>query len=268
MTDEYAAQDTPAIDTTVPHSARIWNYWLGGKDHYEVDRLAGDQYAEAFPDIFTSARAARAFLARTVRFLAGEAGVRQFLDVGTGLPTADNTHQIAQRVAPESRVVYVDNDPLVLLHAHALLVSSPEGVTRYIEADLHDPEKILAQAAELLDFSQPVALILSGVLGHVRTYDEARDIVRRLMAGLPSGSWLSLHDAVNTDENWSTAQDEYNESGAVPYNLRTPAQVAGYFDGLEPVEPGIVPLVDWRAETPAGEDERRSSGIGAVARKP
>jgi hypothetical protein len=178
------------IDTSVPHSARIWNYWLGGKDNYEVDRVAGDQYREVFPGIVDIARASRQFLARAVGHLVREVGIRQFLDIGTGLPTEENTHEIAQRVAPESRVVYVDNDPLVLLHAHALLTSTPEGRTEYIEGDLHDPEGILAQAAHTVDFTRPVGLILSGILGHIADYDEARSIVRRLMAALPSGSGL------------------------------------------------------------------------------
>src|SRR5215475_138344 len=155
------------IDTTVPHSARIWNYWLGGKDNYAVDREAGDQYVKVFPGIVDIARAGRAFLARAVRYLTLEAGIRQFLDVGTGLPTVDNTHELAQRAAPASRIVYVDNDPLVLAHARALLTSTPEGVTDYIDADLRDPDKILDAAAGTLGFFQPIALILSGIMGHV-----------------------------------------------------------------------------------------------------
>ena len=152
MTDVSSSQGGPdpagtGIDTTVPHSARIWNYWLGGKDNYEVDRAAGDQFSAIYPGIVDIARADRAFLGRVVRFLAGEAGVRQFLDVGTGLPTADNTHEVAQRVAPESRIVYVDNDPLVLAHARALLTSSPEGSTYYVDADMGDPGKVLHEAA-------------------------------------------------------------------------------------------------------------------------
>ena len=171
------------LDTTVPHSARIWNYWLGGKDNFAVDREAGDQYIAVFPGIVDDRprRRGRSSRARS-RYLAGEAGMRQFLDVGTGLPTADNTHEVAQRVAPESRIVYVDNDPLVLVHARALLAGTPEGATDYIDADLHDPERSSPAPAETLDFAQPVALILSGILGHVPDYGEARDIVSRLMA--------------------------------------------------------------------------------------
>src|SRR5882724_10813124 len=165
-------QSSPEIDTTVSHSARIWDYWLGGKDNYPIDREVGDRIADMLPDIVTHARADRMFLGRAVRYLAGEAGIRQFLDIGTGLPTVDNTHEVAQRVAPESRIVYVDNDPLVLSYARALLTSTPEGTTRYIDADLHDPDKILAGAAGTLDFSQPVAVIMLGILGHIPDSDD------------------------------------------------------------------------------------------------
>ena len=202
MTDEYSSMQGEtagtAIDTTVPHSARIWNYWLGGKDNYEVDRMAGDQFSAIYPGIVDIARADRAFLGRVIRYVAGEAGVRQFLDVGTGLPTAANTHQVAQDVAPESRIVYVDNDPLVLAHARALLTSSPEGSTSYVDADMHDADKVLREAAQWLDLTKPVALTFMGVLGHIVDHDEARSIVAGLLDGLPSGSYLSINDSVNT----------------------------------------------------------------------
>src|SRR5436305_11397205 len=177
------------IDTTVPHSARIWNYWLGGKDHYPVDREAGDQFALIYPGIFDLARLSRYFLGRVIRHLAGEAGIRQFLDVGTGLPTADNTHEVAQRVNPACRIVYVDNDPLSLAHANALLVGDPRGATAYIEADLLDPEAIVREARNTLDFDEPIALILMQVLGHVPNDggdEQARSIISRLMRALPS----------------------------------------------------------------------------------
>ncbi len=227
MTDRSSApgqHSPPEIDTSVPHSARVWNYWLGGKDYYPVDQAAGDQFREVFPEIVDAARASRAFLTRAVRYLAGEAGVRQFLDIGTGLPTANNTHQVAQRVAPEARIVYVDNDPLVLTHARALLTSTPEGVTDYADADLGDPDTILEAAAKTLDFTQPVALMLLGILGHVGDYDEARSIVRRLLAALPSGSYLALNDGTNVVNKAlvDEAQRAYNESGAVPYHPRKP----------------------------------------------
>ncbi|RBM07271.1 SAM-dependent methyltransferase [Streptomyces sp. PT12] len=271
MTDDAStprSDPVSKIDTSVPHSARIWNYWLGGKDNYEVDRAAGDAYRRAFPGIVDIARASRQFLARSVRFLAREAGIRQFLDVGTGLPTADNTHQIAQRVAPDSRVVYVDNDPLVLMHAHALLTSTPEGATEYIEADLRDPDEILRRAAGTLDLSRPVGLILSGILGHVPTYEGARDIVSGLMGGLPSGSHLSLNEGTDTDDVYVSAQQEYNESGAIPYRLRTMDEIAGYFDGLELVEPGVVPVTRWRPELAAIGEPQDLGQAGGVGRKP
>ncbi|ARQ72093.1 SAM-dependent methyltransferase [Streptomyces marincola] len=256
------------IDTSVPHSARIWNYWLGGTDNYEVDRMAGDQYREAFPGIVDIAQASRAFLARSVRTLVLQGGVRQFLDVGTGLPTADNTHQIAQRVAPESRVVYVDNDPLVLMHAHALLTSTPEGATDYREADLRDPAAILAAAAATLDLSRPVGLVLSGILGHVPRHERAKEIVRRLMEGLPSGSYLSLNEGTDTDETYVRAQAAYNASGAVPYHLRPVERIAEYFDGLDLLEPGVVPVTRWRPDFTVPGDRPGIGQAGGVARKP
>ncbi|PDP85357.1 S-adenosyl methyltransferase [Glycomyces fuscus] len=239
--------EPPAIDTTVPHSARVWNYWLGGKDNYPVDREAGDQFLKVFPGIARMARASRAFQERAVRHLAGEVGIRQFLDIGTGLPTHNNTHEVAQAVAPDCRVVYVDNDPLVLTHARALLTSTPEGRTQYLHADLYEPEAILEQASELLDLDQPVSLMLLGVLGHVQEYEEAVSIVRRLLAGLPPGSHLTVSEGsnVHSEENVA-AQDEYNESGAVPYIPRSPEQIGGYLEGLELVEPGLVPVTRWR----------------------
>jgi hypothetical protein len=249
----------------VPHSARIWNYWLGGKDNYAVDRVTGDQYREIFPGIAVVARTSRAFLTRAVRYLAGEAGIRQFLDVGTGLPTADNTHEVAQRVAPESRIVYVDNDPLVLAHARALLTSSPEGATEYLDADLRDPAAILDAAADLLDFKQPIALMLMGIMGHF-TDEEAYPIVSRLLGGLPSGSYFALYDGASTNEAFNEAQRGYNESGAVPYYLRSPEQFARFFEGLELVEPGVVPVPHWRPDPDAAPVEIYSyCGVG---RKP
>jgi hypothetical protein len=266
---EIGAQPYAKIDTSVPHSARIWNYWLGGKDHFTVDREAGDQYRQVFPGVVDVARASRRFLGRSVRFLAGEAGIRQFLDVGTGLPTANNTHEIAQRVAPQSRVVYVDNDPLVLAHARALLVSSAEGATTYVHADLREPEKILDAAGELLDLSKPVGLILSGILGHIADIDEARSIVGRLLDPLPSGSYLSINDGTHVvaAQEISQAQDEYNDTGAVPYTLRSPEQIASFFDGLELVDPGVVSCPLWRPDAGA-EAPTPVDAFGGVGRKP
>jgi hypothetical protein len=274
--DRPQAQDEPgqerpgsiagtAIDTTVPHSARIWNYWLGGKDNYAVDREAGDQYKEIFPGIAVVARTSRAFLTRAVRYLATEAGIRQFLDVGTGLPTANNTHEVAQRAAPESRIVYVDNDPLVLAHARALLTSSPEGACEYLDADIRDPAAILDAAAGLLDFTQPIALMLMGIMGHF-TDEEAYPIVHRLLAGLPSGSYFALYDGADTNEAFNQAQQGYNDSGAVPYYLRSPEQFTRYFEGLDLVEPGVVPVAHWRPDPDSAPVEIYSyCGVG---RKP
>jgi hypothetical protein len=270
VTDSSSApgqQPPPTIDTTVPQSARIWNYWLGGKDNYPVDRAAGDQFSGVYPGIVDVARASRQLLTRAVRYLAGEALLRQFLDIGTGLPTADNTHQVAQRVAPACRIVYVDNDPLVLTHARALLTSTPEGVTDYVDADLRQPDTILEAAAKTLDFTQPVALMLMGILGHISDYDEARSVVRRLLAALPSGSYLALYDGTNTNKAGVEAQERYNKSGAVPYHLRSPEQIARFFDGLELVEPGVVSCPRWRPDrTVSGPAE--VDALGGVGRKP
>ncbi|WP_316776675.1 SAM-dependent methyltransferase [Streptomyces sasae] len=262
------AAEQQKIDTSVPHSARIWNYWLGGKDNYSVDKAAGDAYTEVFPGIVTIARSSRAFLRRNIAYLVSEAGIRQFLDVGTGLPTAQNTHEVAQGLAPEARIVYVDNDPMVLAHARTLLYSSKEGATAYVDADVTDSERILEVAAETLDFGRPTALILSNILGHVADYDQARSIVARLMDALPSGSYLSINDGSRgIDPVFEQAQDAYNDSGAVPYNLRTVDEISAFFDGLEFVEPGVVSVTEWRSETGSGVPEVVAEH-GGLARKP
>jgi len=256
----------PEIDTSVPHSARIWNYWLGGKDNYPVDREAGDRYREAYPQIVDVARAGRYFLARAVRFLAGEAGVRQFLDVGTGLPAADNTHEVAQRVAPECRVVYVDNDPLVLVHARALLTSAPQGACDYVDADMRDPAGILAAAARTLDLTQPVAVLFMGVLGHIADYDESRAIVAAMLDSVPAGSYLALKDSVGGQAR-TTANEQYEQTGAVPYVSRTADQVERYFAGLDLVSPGVVPVGAWRPD-PSPFPPVQADSLAGVARKP
>jgi O-methyltransferase involved in polyketide biosynthesis len=256
------------IDTSVPHSARIWNYWLGGKDHHPVDAAAGDAYAAVFPGIVTIARASRAFLGRAIRHLVREAGIRQFLDVGSGLPTVANTHEVAQRHAPESRIVYVDDDPLVLAHARPLLTSTPEGATAYEAISLFEPERILEAAARTLDPARPTALILSGVLGHVADHDQARDLVSRLLAGLPSGSHLCVNDGSRgTDPAYEQAQDAYNETGAVPYFLRPADRIAAYFEGLELVDPGVVSVPLWRPD-PHDTDPEPIGQHGGLGRKP
>ncbi|MGW7793550.1 SAM-dependent methyltransferase [Streptomyces tricolor] len=256
------------IDTSVPHSARIWNYWLGGKDNYPVDEDAGDAYTAVFPGIVTIARSSRAFLRRTISYLVREAGIRQFLDIGTGLPTAENTHEVAQRLAPEARIVYVDNDPMVLAHARALLYSSAAGATAYIDADVTDPDRILAVAAETLDLTRPTALILSNILGHVADHGQARSIVDRLMGALPSGSYLAVNDgSLGIDPVFEQAQEAYNNSGAVPYNLRTVEAITSFFDGLELIEPGVVPVTRWRPD-PGSPAPEIVAEHGGLARKP
>ncbi|MBG0821718.1 SAM-dependent methyltransferase [Planomonospora sp. ID91781] len=253
-----------------PHSARIWNYWLGGKDHHPADREAGEMVKQLIPGIVEAARADRAFLGRAVRHLAGEAGIRQFLDIGTGLPTADNTHEVAQRIAPECRVVYVDNDPIVLAHARALLAGTPEGRTQYIEADLRDPQHILRVAAQTLDFTEPVALMLLGILHHIVDDAEAGKIVQELVDALPSGSYLAIAHA--TAEVHGDAMHEamrrFMERGGTPIVARDRRHLATFFDGLELLEPGVVSCSRWRAEAePWGEPEEVSQFCG-VARKP
>lgn len=256
------------IDVTVPHSARIWNYWLGGEDNYEIDRIVGDQVAQLDPHIRDTARISRAYQIRVIGYLAGEAGIRQFLDVGAGLPAADNTHQVAQRIAPESRIVYVDNDPPVLTHSRALLTSSPPGASDYVDADLHDTGRIVAEAARTLDFTEPIALMLSGIMGHIEDDDEAHACVRRLVDALPSGSYLAMVDGTNDDEAAVRSMELYKSSGAVPYHLRSPAAFAGFFDGLDLVEPGIVAPPVWRPDSTPPPKAAVLGGLVGVARKP
>ncbi|CND81578.1 S-adenosyl methyltransferase [Mycobacterium tuberculosis] len=240
----------PEFDDTVPQSARIWNYWLGGRDNYPADRAAGDQFVSVYPQIVDVARHSRAFLSRAVRYMAGTAGIRQFLDIGTGLPTVDNTHEVAQRVAPDARTVYVDNDPLVLSYARSLLTGPTEGSVDYIHADLRDPGHVLAEAARTLDLDRPVGLMLLNILGHVADYDEARAIVRRLMGALPAGSHLAIADGTDviTGQAFRDAIELWNQASDTPYHLRTPELIGGYFEGLEILEPGVVSVSRWRAE--------------------
>uniref|UniRef100_UPI003F49A1A8 SAM-dependent methyltransferase n=1 Tax=Streptomyces chartreusis TaxID=1969 RepID=UPI003F49A1A8 len=253
------------IDTSVPHSARIWNYWMGGKDHYPVDQEAGDAYAAIAPHIETMARASREYLVRAVTHLTRDHGVRQFLDIGTGLPTHANTHQVAQQIAPDARIVYVDNDPIVLAHAHALLYSKPPGVTAYVDADLHAPEELLRSAARTLDFTQPIGLMLMGILGHIEDYAEARAIVRHLLAVIPPGSYFVHYDGTNTDDDLVKGQAGYNDTGALPYVLRSPEQIANYYSGLEVLAPGIVPCPLWRPEPETSPEPTHI--LGGIGRK-
>jgi hypothetical protein len=258
--------DKPTLDTTVPQTARIWNYLLGGTDNFAVDREVGDQIIASLPRLAENARLSRQFLARAVRHLAGEAGIRQFLDVGTGLPTADNTHEVAQAVAPDARVVYVDNDPLVLAHARSLLTSTPEGATDYLDADLRDAPGVLDAAARTLDLDQPVALFLMGILGHVQSDEEAKAIIHSFLDHLPSGSYLAMYDGSDTSADNNEAVRIWNQSANPKYHLRSPASIAGLFDGLELVEPGVVPVTRWRPAD--GDGAAAIDQYCAVGRKP
>lgn len=263
------SQDQPvSFDTSVAHVARVYDYWLGGKDNFAADRAAGDQAINAFPNIPLSARANRAYLARVVRFLAGEAGIRQFLDIGTGIPTANHTHQVAQSVAPDSQVVYVDNDPVVLSHARALLTSHPAGATAYIDADLRHPQKILDGAARMLDFSRPVAVMLMAILQHIGDEDDPYAIVAALVDAVPAGSYLAIsHPASDIDaEAMAKMAAVLNKMMAEKVTFRDRASVSRFFAGLELVEPGLVQASKWR---PASEMEAASPAAlwAGVARK-
>jgi hypothetical protein len=253
------------LDTGIPHSARLWNYWLGGKDNFASDRGAGDEIARRFPSIIDLAVADRAFLRRVVRFFVADQGIRQILDIGTGLPTADNTHEVAQKIAPETRVVYVDNDPLVLTHARALLTGTSEGKTDYIEADLNNPADIVRKAKDTLDFNQPVAVTLLGIVHFILDYDEARTVIRELVDALPSGSYLTIAHGCH-DINRAEADDIvnfWNEHGTPKIVYRTAAEIGGFFDGLELLPPGIVPCSRWRpgADDP-DIDVNQYAGVG------
>jgi len=269
---ESRADDDDAVspfDTSVARQARIYNYLLGGKDNFTADRQAAAQAISAFPGLVAWARRNRAFLGRTVRFLVAQAGVRQFLDIGTGLPTGENTHEVAQRLAPESRVVYVDNDPVVLVHAQALLTSRPEGATAQVKADLRDPGGILDAAAATLDLTQPVAVMLLAVLHVVPDADDPWAIVSRLMSALPAGSYLVIsHPASDIHpEAMAEVTRLFNRRlGSVAFGGRTRDEVARFFAGLQLIEPGIVSAPQWRPEGGLGTGVDPS--YAAVARKP
>jgi len=257
-----------ALDSSVPHSARIWNFWLGGKDNFAVDREMGEKLQQIYPAIVDLARSDRRFLRRAVRYLVGEAGIRQFLDIGTGLPTLDNTHDVAQQLAPESRIVYVDNDPLVLVHARALLTSAPEGMTDYLDADFRAPDTILTGAERTLDFTQPVAVMLLGILGHFGDDAEVASVISRLMAALVPGSYLVVAHGSSTSPGLVEAAQKYNESGAESYNLRSPKQLAQLFTGLDLVPPGVVPVPLWRPDHRPAPQTAEVYSYCAVGRKP
>jgi hypothetical protein len=259
----------PQIDTSVASIARIYDYWLGGKDNFKADRDAAEQMIQQYPDIVTGVRKNRAFLGRAVHYLAAEAGIRQFLDIGTGLPSSNNTHEVAQRAAPEARIVYVDNDPIVLSHAQALLTSTPEGACAYVDADIRDTGKILKDAANLLDFSRPVAVCLIMILQFIPDEDDPFSIVRALVDAIPSGSYLTVaHPASDVDQHVGPALRQLSTrmggTRAVP---RSHQEVSRFFDGLEMVEPGLVQLHRWRPGTGLDDTGRVLAAYGAVARK-
>jgi hypothetical protein len=263
---------SPGLDTSVAHSARVYNYLLGGKDNFAVDRHLGDTLLQMFPDIAVIARLQRSFLVRAVRYLAADAGVRQFIDIGTGLPAVDNTHEVAQRIAPQSRVVYVDNDLVVLRHAQALLTSAPGGVTSYIHADVRDPEQIVLEAARTLDFGEPVAVLMLGILGQIPdcecVCDDPSSIVAKLTEALPPGSFLALCDGTDTNAELAKAVAVYNQNAANPYHLRSPERIASFFDGLTLVPPGLVATSRWRPYvTDAGQAPRAVDALCGVGRK-
>ncbi|MEW1838033.1 SAM-dependent methyltransferase [Nonomuraea angiospora] len=258
------------IDTSKPHQARVWNFWLGGKDNYPADRQLAEKLRDIYPGMEDIARHSRVFLGRAVRYLAGTVGIRQFLDIGTGLPTVDHTHEVAQRVDPTSRVVYVDNDPLVLVHAQALLTSDPRGACDYIEADVRDPATILEFASKTLDLSRPTALMLLGVMGTVFDDDEAYRLVGHLLGALPPGSYLVFEDGTNIVKPDAAAEAErLRDKGEVyEYRLRTPEEIARFFDGLELVEPGLVSVSRWQVESDVFGLPPEVDAFCGVARKP
>ena len=258
-----------AVDTSVAHPARVYDYWLGGKDNFAADREAAERVLAVSPGLRWRIQANRRFLARAVRYLAEDAGIRQFLDIGTGIPSANNTHQVAQEAAPDARIVYVDNDPIVLSHARALLTSGPRGATQYVHGDAREPGPIIESAAETLDFSQPVALMLIGVLHLIQDSEDPWGLVAWLMAQLPAGSYLAIsHPAIDIAPGQAEAQRRYNERVSTPQTLRDRDQVARFFEGLELVEPGLVYVHTWRPGEFDTAPEDATSAWGGVARKP
>jgi len=261
--------ESPGINIKVPHPARVYDYWLGGKDNFAADRRAAEEAIEIFPKAVESARSCRAFLSRVVRYLTAEAGIRQFLDLGSGLPSVQNVHEVAQSIAPECRVVYVDNDPVVLLHAKALLDSSAEGATGYILADIRDPDIILGEAAETLDFGQPVAVMMLAVLHFITDDQDPAGIIRTLMAAVSPASYLAIghHTADLYPELREFARRMSELNPDFPATLRDRQQVADLFTGLDLVPPGVAQISKWRPES--GADAQAAAALwGGVARKP
>ena len=276
MTDEWFEGITPSrdqpppFDTSVAHIARVYDYWLGGKDNFAADREAAEAVIAVRPGILRDIRENRKFLIRAVRYLAAEAGLRQFLDLGSGIPTSPNVHEAAQQVAPACRVVYVDNDPIVLAHARALLTSSAEGATAYLDADLRNPDPILRTAAQTLDFSQPVGVILVGVLHLISDDEKPQAIIDRLLAEVPSGSYLMLTQPASDVDAQAVAAgaQRYNSRVSTPQTRRSREQVISFFDGLELVEPGVVQPHCWRPGPDSPAPTGESSNWAGLARKP
>jgi len=264
------AEEPLPYDTTIAHPARVYNYWLGGKDNFEADREVGEQTKAAYPDIVSGVRAQRAFLASAVRYLVTHRGVRQFLDIGTGLPVAENTHEVAQSLAPESRVVYVDNDPMVLAHARALLTSAPEGACAYLDADIRDTGNVLRAASGLLDFGQPIAVMLIGILHLIPDADDPAGIVARLVDGLPAGSWLAIaHPASDVArDKVATMTDRYNQRVTTAATLRTHAEISAFFAGTELLPPGVVQYHRWHPGEAARNAEGEVAAYCGLGRKP
>ncbi|MFC7529818.1 SAM-dependent methyltransferase [Actinoplanes sp. GCM10030250] len=259
----------PTVDQQTVSPARRWNYWLGGKDHFQIDRESGDRIADAFPAIRIAAQQGRAFHNRVIRHLAGEAGIRQFIDIGTGLPAPDNTHEVARAIAPESKVVYVDNDPMVLTHARALMVG---GTTTYVNGDLRHPGTILdsAELKETIDLSRPVAILLIAVLHFIKDDEQAREVVRELLAAAAPGSFLV---ATNSTKDFIPPQtaamyDAMLATGHVDAWPRDKDCFGRFFDGLELIDPGVVPICDWRPDSDERPTAAETSMYGAVGRKP
>jgi hypothetical protein len=261
-------RELPKIDTTVAHIARVYDYWLGGKDNFAIDREVGQKALKAHPETVLSVQANRRFLARSVRHLAAAEGIRQFLDVGTGLPSANNTHEVAQAVAPQARVVYVDNDPIVLAHARALLTSTAEGETAYFDADLNDTDDVLARAGQVLDFSQPVGVMLVAVLHMLRDEEDPQGVVDRLMAAAAPGSFLVISHLASDIQQEAMAEmgRRLNQAMTQQFTMRSRAQVTAFFDGLAVLDPGVVLTHQWRPDDPA---EAATPGVlwAGVARK-
>lgn len=262
----------PGIDITTPHPARRYDYWLGGKDNFEADRASAEMVAEGFPSVQIAALENRAFLRRAVEYLAAEAGIRQFLDLGAGLPTAGNVHEIVREIDPDAHVVYVDNDPIVALHARSLLAGSPEGATAYLEADARDPHSILTHPDLLatLDLSRPVALIMLAVVHFFTDDDRPYDVVRQLLEALAPGSYLVMSQATSDylSEEDLAQSAEANERSGIPFRLRSTEEFGRFFDGLELIEPGIGSIINWPTESRRAHPRPQAvSMLGAVARK-